>query len=600
MSKASFQSFPNSKLGSNKLGMCPQCKKDHAYLINNTNVPQNCLFCGYIIPPNQASIPAKPIHPIMQLNIRIISCENIPQPKELRAIDPYISFKLSFDGKINSTRVIDDTSNPIWNSDFEITISPSYNLPSFGIDIFLYCHDPFEEDFLIGSMSEIIENLQPYEIRDLSYNLNIIGFDEPNENSKNKTVRFIKHDNEKTKVNIQVQMAPLFHPPFQPQGAPPRVIEDHEIIIEGGPIFNQDYLYDSFGGPISKFTGKSFSPAQFHGIYNSFNRKKNSAEPHFDVDFSSSFGGKSQSTNNPLYSPYSSYFSKQISETSTKNINFKPNSIDITPRPPYSPVQSAWESSLSAGTKNMQPKAIPKAQSTIGGINSNRQSPSLMKIYDYEEEDDNYDVNSSFSYYNTDLSGSDSYDESTDVIEIGQSFPKQSKSSKLTSKVKTPIQKFKDASPPSRLPATYKMSTTPTIQPVSTMKPMAKTITQKNGAQNADPIKPPNNSPPGIVSKIYNHEEKQKRQKSKTDKNEGMVPESIPPVPVAAINNPSPKHISYKRKFVSQNPTKPVNINPDANGTAVNKNTHMKFIYKRNDSSIPTPTVQFSFEPGKK
>ncbi|KAK8834036.1 Protein Aster-C [Tritrichomonas musculus] len=244
----------------------------------------------------------------MQLNLRVLSCKNIPRPEEIIAIDPYIEFRINSNQIVQRTRVIDDTFEPDWKQDFQIPMNS--NEFSFVIDISLRSRDVFKEDFEIGSITVIVEDLKLYEVRNESYKLNIVDIDKekkeaassskqicpehlytprflPNQPSNQKDVgnedNNVGDSNENgTIVTMMFQIAPKYHIPFEKEGTPQRYPESQRISIANGsfrkgsgPLFPQSLgppyfprvLSDKFPYPHRGADRSSFYPLKFPGSF---------------------------------------------------------------------------------------------------------------------------------------------------------------------------------------------------------------------------------------------------------------------------------------------------------------------------------------------
>ncbi|OHT05533.1 hypothetical protein TRFO_26669 [Tritrichomonas foetus] len=106
---------------------------------------------------------------LMQLNLRVVSASNLPNPEELSAVDPYCIIKISVSSKSEQTRVIDNTLDPVWNQNFRFIIPDG--VTRFNFEILLRKRDVFDEDSDIGFLKGKIEQIDPYQIIDRSYRI---------------------------------------------------------------------------------------------------------------------------------------------------------------------------------------------------------------------------------------------------------------------------------------------------------------------------------------------------------------------------------------------------------------------------------------------
>ena len=248
----------------------------------------------------------------MQLNLRVLSCSNIPRPEELVPIDPYITFNLSFSKLSQQTRVIDNSFDPVWKQDFKISIDP--DLVSFGIDISLRSRDAFNEDFEIGSVTGIVEDLKKYEVRNESFKINIIDIDKekreadsasrqispfhlftprflPNIDNSNTDQTKDSTDNNKsnndqngTFLTFIFQIAPKNHPPFEKEGAPPIPYEPPKYSNSNRKSNSGFFLQPPIGppyfsrGPYERMMNRSIDRANtafpFKSSYNTIQNRR--------------------------------------------------------------------------------------------------------------------------------------------------------------------------------------------------------------------------------------------------------------------------------------------------------------------------------------
>ena len=79
----------------------------------------------------------------MSLRIKVIEVRNVPHPNKYHIVDPYLSMQLSSGILKQRTRVIDNSSDPIWNEEFTF---PLVNLSTDVLNCSLIDRNVFSED----------------------------------------------------------------------------------------------------------------------------------------------------------------------------------------------------------------------------------------------------------------------------------------------------------------------------------------------------------------------------------------------------------------------------------------------------------------------
>ncbi|KAH0793304.1 C2 domain containing protein [Histomonas meleagridis] len=185
----------------------------------------------------------------MKLCLRINSASNLPRKNPLDTIDSYVAVDLNSKQNITQSRVIDNEINPFWNQILVIRLDPNEEIKVLRFRV-RNCN-VFGEDSDIGNCELTDLNLKMYEIVENSLTLNLT-----------------EEGSTESKINFDLQYAPIKHDPFKPEGSPEQPPQNVEIsLIHENSIdpanfgfFPHRNLFD-FNGNNNSFV----PPPPFHG-----------------------------------------------------------------------------------------------------------------------------------------------------------------------------------------------------------------------------------------------------------------------------------------------------------------------------------------------
>ena len=160
----------------------------------------------------------------MQLHVNAVEASELPKVEFLAASDPFLTLQVSGMASIQSTSVIENTQNPIWNQEFHFQLMNSNPEKLSGV---VKSRNIVSEDIVLGTFEISLSNLKIGEISDKWY-------------------KIISAPDLKTGASIRIilQIAPSGHPAFQPYivGQPMMGMYGQPAVPPMQPMFNPMHM----------------------------------------------------------------------------------------------------------------------------------------------------------------------------------------------------------------------------------------------------------------------------------------------------------------------------------------------------------------------